>query len=374
MYALSELCSKQYIRHWMKNRIIGFDLARAYAIFGMFVVNFNTVFGSHTNHHGLSGFLNLFNGNSSTLFVMLAGMGVSLMTNKKDYPVEERRILKKILIKRSWFLFVLGVVFCLWWPADILHFYGGYMHLAVLFVFLPHRYYLYAASAAIVIFHILLALVPYETGWNFESLMYTDFWTPAGFLRNTLYNGWNSIFPWIAYFFLGMYLGRLDWKNNNVPKSVLITGIPVYALVFIVQYFATSITTDKDLLFYLTADYLPPFLPFMLETASFGFILIAMFIFIGDKIGDTTFGKIMASTGQMTLTHYIAHLTLGFFILSLVAGKKLGYEMMQEPPTNPWTILSFAVVYFTCSCAFSYFWGQRFKNGPLEMFMRKVSG
>jgi hypothetical protein len=40
-----------------KNRIIGFDLARAYAIFGMFIVTFNTVFGSHTNHEGLSGFL-----------------------------------------------------------------------------------------------------------------------------------------------------------------------------------------------------------------------------------------------------------------------------------------------------------------------------
>ncbi len=39
----------------MKTRIIGFDLARAYAIFGMFIVNFNTVFGSHTNHTGLSG-------------------------------------------------------------------------------------------------------------------------------------------------------------------------------------------------------------------------------------------------------------------------------------------------------------------------------
>lgn len=69
----------------MKTRIIGFDLTRSYAIFGIFIVNFNTVFGSHSNHNGLSGFLNLFNGNSSTLFVMLAGMGVSLMTSRNDY-------------------------------------------------------------------------------------------------------------------------------------------------------------------------------------------------------------------------------------------------------------------------------------------------
>jgi hypothetical protein len=33
----------------MKNRIIGFDLAMAYAIFGMFIVNFNFSFGAVMN-------------------------------------------------------------------------------------------------------------------------------------------------------------------------------------------------------------------------------------------------------------------------------------------------------------------------------------
>lgn len=358
----------------MKNRIIGFDLARAYAIFGMFIVNFNTVFGSHTDHSGLSGFLNLFNGNSSTLFIMLAGMGVSLMSNRTDYTLEERKRIKSIIMKRSWFLFVLGVVFYLWWPADVLHFYGGYMHIALLLIFLPKKNFLYAAFGAILIFHILLSIIPYDTGWNSETLMYNDFWTIQGFLRNTFYNGWNSIFPWIAYFFLGMYLGRMDWKDNKTPKKVLLIGIAVYTVIFIIEYFATSITTDKDLLFYLTADYLPPFLPFMLGTASFGLLLISIFIFIGNKFGNTKLAVILSATGQMTLTHYIAHLTLGFFLLSLLAGKTLRYEMLNEAPTNPLIILTFAIVFFLFSCTFSYLWTKKYKNGPLEMVMRKFSG
>jgi uncharacterized protein len=357
----------------MKNRVIGFDLARAYAIFGMFVVNFNTVFGSHTNHKGLSGFLNLFNGNSSTLFVILAGMGVSLMTNRNDYNIEERKNIKSTIVRRSWFLFVLGVAFYFWWPADILHFYGGYMHFAVLLIFLPKKYFLYAAAVAIIIFHLLLTIIPYDTGWNFETLMYNDFWTIQGFLRNTFYNGWNSIFPWAAYFFLGMYLGRLEWQGGKTAKNVLLIGIIVYLITFLVQTFATSITQNKDILFYLTADYIPPFLPFMLGTASFGLILISLFILIGNKIGEAKLAQILASTGQMTLTHYITHLVLGLFLLSIITGKTLSYDLLKENPTSPAIILTFAIFYFLLSCTFSYFWRRKYKNGPLEMLMRKVS-
>jgi uncharacterized membrane protein YeiB len=358
----------------MENRIIGFDLARAYAIFGMFLVNFNTVFGSHINHAGLSGFLNLFNGNSSSLFVMLAGMGVSLMTNRSTYSLEERKRIMTIMSRRSWFLFALGLMFYVWWPADILHFYGGYMHIAVLFIFLPKKYLLSAAFFAIVIFHLLLLIIPYEAGWNFDTLMYSDFWTIPGFLRNTFYNGWNPIFPWIAYFFLGMFLGRLKWTTGNMTKKVFLVGLAVYTIVFIVQYFAPSIANDRFMLLYLTADYMPPFLPFMLGTASFGLMIISIFVVVGSRFGNTRMAKVFAYTGQMTLTHYIAHLTLGFFMLSLITGKALSYEMLADTPTSPIIIIIFGIAYFLASCVFSYYWARKFKKGPLEMLMRKVSG
>jgi uncharacterized membrane protein YeiB len=118
----------------------------------------------------------------------------------------------------------LGVVFYLWWPADILHFYGGYMHIAVLFIFIPKKYLLYAAA-----------------------------------------------------------------------------------------------------------------------------------------------------TGQMTLTHYIAHLVLGLIFLSIITGKTLSFDLLKEIPSNPMIILTFAITYFLLSCTFSYFWAKKYKNGPLETLMRKIS-
>lgn len=360
----------------MNTRVIGFDLARAYAIFGMFIVNFNTVFGSHTDHTGLSGILNLFNGNSSTLFVILAGMGVALMTNREHYSLSEINKIKSVIMRRSWFLFALGVLFFLWWPADILHFYGGYMHFAVLLVFMPKKYYLYAAAAAIVIFHGLLPIIPYETGWNFETMLYDDFWTIEGFLRNTFYNGWNPIFPWLAYFLLGMYLGRLNWDDRKTPVRTFIVGASVYLIVLLVQTQAEVITQNKDLVFYLTADYLPPFLPFMLGTASFGLMVISVFIIIGKRLGTTKVARVLVSTGRMTLTHYLLHLVLGLLLLSMLTGKELSYDLLkleENSATAPWIILTFSMGYFLLTCMFSFLWLRKYRLGPMEMLMRRIS-
>ena len=58
----------------MKQRIIGFDLARAYALFGMFIVNFNYCFGSvFYTEEPVGRFLNLFTGNSTSIMRKISG-------------------------------------------------------------------------------------------------------------------------------------------------------------------------------------------------------------------------------------------------------------------------------------------------------------
>jgi uncharacterized protein len=358
----------------MKQRIIGFDLARAYAILGMFIVNYNTVFGSLTDKSILGQFLSLFSGNSSSTFVILAGMGIALMTNRAAYSDLEKAELRKIISRRSWFLFVIGLLLYLWWPADILHYYGGYMHLALLVLFLPKRFYLWFALLAIVIFHSLLLVIPYETGWNFNTLEYTDFWTIKGFFRNTFYNGWNSIFPWVAYFFAGMWLGRLDWSTFGTQKKMFLSGLGIYISIVALQFYANHSDLHKDAIMYITADYLPPFIPFMLGTFGFALMLISFFMYLGSKVADHKYAPIFTATGQMTLTHYISHLTIGMVIFALMTGKTYSGHTSETAAASPLSILIFAVSYFVLSCLFSAFWKKRFKNGPFETLMRKISG
>jgi uncharacterized membrane protein YeiB len=358
----------------MKQRIIGFDLARAYAIFGMYIVNFNIVFGNYSDTSWLGKFLALFSGNSSTVFVMLAGMGIALMTNRPMYTSEERANIQGTINKRAWFLFIIGMMLYLWWPADILHFYGAYLHIASLLLFVDKRYYLVVAGAAIVIFHGLLIAIPYETGWNFTTLEYKDFWTAVGFLRNTLYNGWNSVFPWLAYFTVGMFLGRLDWRERNTQRTMFGLGLTLYLSNLSLQILANTIPLNDDIKFYINADYLPPFLPFMIGTLGFGLMLIASFMFVGTYLQDRKFATYLAKTGQMTLTHYISHLTIGMMLFALITGRHYEAKLNNSTPVEPLYILLFSTVYFVVSIIFSYVWSRRFGNGPFETLMRKISG
>lgn len=358
----------------MKQRIIGFDLARAYAIFGMFIVNFNVVFGAYNDQTLTGQFLALFSGNSSTVFVILAGMGLALMTNRSEYTIEEKMKLRNTILKRALFLFFAGLLLNFVWPADILHFYGCYMFVAAFVIFLNKKYFLWVSIISVLIFHVLVFIIPYETGWNMDNLQYKDFYSLNGFIRNTCYNGWNSIFPWLAYFFLGMFLGRLDWTQISVQRKMFFIGLLLFLTISIMQLVSQHIAISEELKFFINADYLPPMLPFILSTAGFGLMLIAGFMYLGNKIGESQLAKHFASTGQMTLTHYVSHVTLGMVLFSALANIDLSTKLTLPQPIAPLYILLFSIVYFVFSYYFSKLWVKRFKNGPLETLMRKISG
>jgi uncharacterized protein len=357
----------------MKQRIIGFDLARAYAIFGMFIVNFNMILGSYTDNSVTGQFLSLFSGNSSTVFVMLAGMGVALMTNRSEYSLTEKARLRNTILKRASFLFVFGHIFNVFWPADILHFYGWYMFVVAFLLFVKRQYFIWLAIFAVFIFHILVLIIPFETGWNFENFEYQDFYTLNGFVRNTMYNGWNSVFPWITYFFLGMYLGRLDWTTIKVQKKLFLTGFILFFIITLIQALSKRVSISDDLSLFIHADYLPPFLPFIISTVGFGLMIISGFMYLGNKIGGHPVARNLALTGQMTLTHYVTHIVVGLILFLVLNKENVSEGTITKQAVNPIYILLFAIIYFVLSYHFSIWWAKHFRNGPLETIMRKIA-
>lgn len=354
-------------------RIVGFDVARAYAILGMFIVNFNVVFSDLADDSLLARFMRLFNGNSSTLFVMLAGMGVAFMTNRLSYNPDERQKLRSTILKRAAFLFACGLLLFLWWPADILHFYAIYMEVAALVLFVPSRYYLWLAAGAVVVFHLLLLILPYETGWNFSTYAYADFWTLPGFLRNTFYNGWNAAFPWLAFFFVGLWIGRLDWNDRALKRKLLWYAVPTFVFVETLQSLAANGFFSEGVNEYFTADYLPPFLPFQLSTMSFGVIVLVICFWLGERFVHRGWLLVLSATGRMTLTHYVSHTTLGMVVFALLTNETMESLLARKGAVDPVWILFFSLGYFAVSVAFSVWWGSRFKNGPLEMLMRRAT-
>jgi uncharacterized protein len=360
----------------MNDRIIGFDLARAYAIFGMFIVNYNFSFGSMlapTNN--VDRFLRLFTGNSTAIFIICAGMGVILMSRNHANTLEEKAKLKAKIMKRSWFLFILGLLLYNWWEGDILHFYGGYMHIVAFMIFLPKRYFFIFALLTLVVHNVLQYIIPIDKGWNFDNYDYQDFWTPIGFVRNTLYNGWNSIFPWFSYFLVGMWLGHLDWRSAKIKLNIFVSGLILFTTIQIIRYFAMHQYFDDAQTNFIMAEYFPPFLPFILVTMGFALMMISTCMFIGERFHSNKLILALQKTGQMTLTHYIFHITAGVIIFCTLTGKKFENGLASTGnPVSSLYILLYSLAFFIVCVGLSVLWSQKFKNGPVETIMRRISG
>ncbi|MFT7524928.1 MAG: hypothetical protein ACI9LY_000060 [Arenicella sp.] len=65
----------------MKQRVMGFDLARALAVFGIVIVNFRLAMGAENRNPLLISFAESFGGRVSAWFVILASVGVTFLTN-----------------------------------------------------------------------------------------------------------------------------------------------------------------------------------------------------------------------------------------------------------------------------------------------------
>ena len=111
------------------------------------------------------------------------------------------------------------------WPADILHFYGFYILIALLAVEYSTSVLWLLITGTTILFPILLVIIPYDTSWDWSSLSYIDFWSFSGFIRNTFYNGFHPVFPWIAFLFLGIIFGRINFTRKLLVKYFIISTI-----------------------------------------------------------------------------------------------------------------------------------------------------
>ena len=180
------------------NRIEGFDFARSLAFLGMVIVNYKTTMSINFSETTWLSFLTSpLDGRAAATFVVLAGIGLSLMSKNSKNPSQT----KQILLKRALFLFIFGLLFAADWPADILHFYGIYIFIAAFCILLPDRFFIISSISSIIIFPILLLIFDYESNWDWETLTYNGFWTISGFFKNLFFNGFHPIFPWISFIF-----------------------------------------------------------------------------------------------------------------------------------------------------------------------------
>ncbi|WP_102273664.1 DUF418 domain-containing protein [Cytobacillus massiliigabonensis] len=361
--------TKHQITNW---RIEGLDFARALALFGMFVVNYKVIVGAEGNgSEWLFWFTELFQGRASAVFVLLAGIGISLMTKKaRNGDSNIIRISKKDIWKRSAFLFLLGMVlYVVGWTGDILHYYGVFMFIASFLIVTSSKMIIIICSLFGLIAQIMQVTSNYLKGWNHDSpfIEYTDFWTVEGFLRNLLFNGYHPIFPWICYFLLGMIIGRLELTNKNLIKKM--GNISFLLLLFFEITSRVLLQSSLKILDIESANYLfqtgpiPPNLFYLTSNASSAVLIVVISIYVTRKFSGNWLVKVLINTGQLSLTHYVSHVFVGIGILVL-----LGRLVNQTLELS----LIFSILFFVGSMLFTIIWRKKFKRGPIEWMMRKL--
>ncbi|MDA1601218.1 heparan-alpha-glucosaminide N-acetyltransferase domain-containing protein [Bacillus cereus] len=358
-----------------KKRIIGLDFARAWAMFGMLLVNFMVITGAEGNGPPfLITFMSLFEGRASALFVILAGIGITLMTRSAVASNEKIKISnsRKIIWKRSLFLFILGLLlYIMEWTGDILHYYGVYLFVAAFLITVRKKLLLFLSIIILLIAQYLqLTFNPFE-GWEGPTpfINYVDFWTIQGFLRNLFFNGYHPIFPWFSFFLIGMIIGRLDLHNKKIRKGLLLLGITTTILTEILSkgltyFFIPYIGKEVATFLFNTGPILPNVLYILSATGS-AIATLIICLYIAEKYEMNWFVTSIIQTGQLTLTHYVSHVFIGIGTLILL--NRMEHQSLLF-------VLLFAIAFFSFSILISVLWRKKFSRGPIEWIMRKLAG
>jgi uncharacterized membrane protein YeiB len=363
----------------VSTRVAGYDLARAIAFLGMVFVNFRYLM--NTDDYGSLWLLWLadrLDGRPAVTFVILAGIGISLLRNSrlKANSLHQSAWLYLTIFKRAAFFFLIGLLFSCVWHADILHFYGIYFAVAVLLVNASDRT-IFILTGAVLVGSIFLAML-----FNFLTLPTVDsvwdpaYWTKEGILVDLFVNGCYPVFPWIVYFLLGIWLGRQNLSDTKVQKkifliaaqTIVICEIVAFLLDFLFNFSDSIFTTSPMLIFFYHALDTSPFSLSILSVFSASgtaLVIIILSMKLAKKAGYSKWLKPFHATAQMSLTLYIVH--IGIIQLFLLIS---GRGAMETSLEEAWI---WAIFFCLILIIFATYWVNHFGRGPMEKILRWVS-
>lgn len=365
-------------------RVPGYDVARALAICGMVLINFGVyLLGSPRGVPGeifLRWLAHVPGGRASSLFVTLAGVGIARMA--WGDPMLARRT----LLARAAVLMTLGGinVILLGWDIDILHFYAWYLSIAALFFLRASPRALVVAAIAFGVSGALLEIFFPEEGRAWAPL-YT--FRPASvlgmdlkllyvsvpeLLRDALVDGVHPIFPWLAFLLWGMWLGRLDLREPTLRHAVLARALGVVvateltsrALALVLVQGEASARTVAWLGLVHT-DWSPSAF-YVLSACGSATSIIALAHEAVARWPESRLVRGLGNVGQLALSLYLVHAHLAIGIPRFFLGQS------RAMPVE--TMLLYWVAFVLVVLPLAALYRTRFRRGPVEWLLRRVTG
>lgn len=309
-------------------------------------------------------------GKAAVIFIVLAGAGLSLLSKHAyiDNDHAKKTALRSKLFKRAFFLFILGFLNTFIWLADILHFYAIFIMISPFFLFASNKKLWLFQCISLAAF---IALMPWNddiTTKSFLAFQYTYLYNPILLLHHILWDGCYSIFPWISFFVLGIWLGRQDITNNTFKKRIILAGccltIGFEFISWLVFYLFDHDLLNihvSNLLHWFTIDPWKPTPFFIFSATGVALLIIGISMILSEKVKNKRLLLPFVYVGKTTLTLYITQLLLGYVILKFIN------------PLLSWSLYFLvygSILYSLFSFVFSYQWCKRFKKGPIELLLQ----
>lgn len=355
-------------------RVIGLDVARALAVLGMVVVHFALVMGkADGGPDWLKLALSLLDGRAAATFLIIAGIGVSFMSRRAVLAADSVGIarVQRVLIARGVFLLAAGFINLLIWPGDILRVYGVSLLLAASLITATDRWLLLAVFGSVAGFLLMFVWLDFESNWDWATLTYQHLWSPAGLIRNLFYDGFRSVFPWTGFLVFGMWLGRMNLCDLVVNRNVILTALGTALAVEAISSGCVSYSvahsrgmdaaTVKAL---FGTESMPPLPFFLLASGGEATALIACCVRLTGNRPSLAWQPLSA-TGQMSFTWYVAHIILGLGTVE---------ALDQAGSLSLPVAAGCGIGFFLIAVLLSWVWKQACRQGPIEWFMRKITG
>ncbi|MER6784000.1 DUF418 domain-containing protein [Streptomyces sp. NPDC000658] len=377
-------------------RLVGVDLARALAVFGMYVVHIGPPLSATD---GVASWVRyLAEGHSSALFATLAGFSLMLIAGRREPKTGPagRRAKARIAI-RAVVLLALGTAMAVeYGGVIILGFYGVYFLLALPLVRLRARTLAIIAGA--------FALVAPQLAFALNSLLTDpvrqDINAHDPFHRlsevgvlDLLLTGFYPAITWMSFVIAGMALGRLDLSSGTVHRRLAALG----AALTVAAYGMSLLLAGKDALRSLAEDgpssgssgALPPgsgSVP--LDSGSFpdmqasslltagphsgttfdiiGSVGVAILVIVGATVAMDRLPRMrrlatpVIAVGTMSLTAYVGHF-LAQSALSVPAGTSTQQSWMP------------LLMFVLGATLFAAIWSRFFRRGPLEYLLHTAT-
>ena len=379
-------------------RVSSLDVARAVALVGVFSQNYVVAFNlallrerswPEAFRGWLPGVVDLYQGPLTTRFaaslVTIFGIGLTLLTRKGGVSTW-------VPVRRGVLLLVVGMWFNTVWPGTILPFYGAYLIVLSVWTKVRRSWILLLGALTITALTFASRLAIFYATENRPERFREDLsWlilrdpsgnrigtsNPRGFAGSMLFWGAHPLLPWLAFGFIGMWIGRQAWETERFQRRLAAVGAAMLAGGYALSAIMTRVTfgggtgrfawawgtAPSSAFFGSPIKFDSPL--YVVTTVGSSLLGIGLVLLLATTFSGSAIVRTLADAGTVTLSIYLLH--------ALIPAALFRWWYHDQQVGVGWALL-IAVASWTSAVTMGAWWVRRAGAGPAERLLRAFGG